>query len=141
MEKVIKILTLKNQIEADILEKVLKKEKIPFNLKSFHDSVYDGLFELRQDGWGIIEAPSEFKKQILKLYNDSIIQPKHNNKDKKFNPKNTSKELKRILIVIFVLIVIIFILLSRFPLKKHSNFKRHVYHNTTYLNISQSNKI
>ena len=108
----IKILTLKNQIEADIFEKVLKKEKIPFNLKSFHDSVYDGLFELRQDGWGIIEASENFKKQILKLHHDLIIRQKNKNKDKKTISKNTSKELKSILLIIFILIIIILILLA-----------------------------
>jgi len=123
MKDVIKILTLRNQIEADILDKVLKKEKIPFFIKSFHDSVYNGLFEIHHEGYGVLEAPKDFRKKILKIYNNLIIRPKNKIKGKKVNRKKVFKELKTILIFIFVLVVIILILFSRSPVKK-----RYYYH-------------
>lgn len=69
MGKVIKIITLNNEIEARAIEQLLKDNEIPFNLKSFRDSAYDGIFQ-PQKGWGIIEAPEDYKNEILNIYND-----------------------------------------------------------------------
>ena len=64
-----KIIMLKNEIEASIMESVLKESNIPHIIVSYHDSVYDGIWQL-QKGWGHIEAPGEFKDRIRKIYND-----------------------------------------------------------------------
>ena len=61
-----KIAVLENQIEANFLEVVLKDRDIPFILKSFHDSAYDGLFQLHQ-GWGAVYSPDEFREEIINI--------------------------------------------------------------------------
>lgn len=62
-----KIVILKNEIEANIMESILKESNIPNIIVSYHDSAYDGLWQL-QKGWGHIEAPLKYKKEILKIY-------------------------------------------------------------------------
>jgi len=59
-----KIAILNSQIEADILKNFLIQNSIPFVIKSYHDSVYDGLFQF-QKGWGHIESKEEYKQIIL----------------------------------------------------------------------------
>jgi hypothetical protein len=67
MSKTEKILFLKNEIEARLLDDVLTERNIPHILRSYHDSAYDGLFQY-QSGWGHIEAPAECREEILEIY-------------------------------------------------------------------------
>jgi len=60
----VKIAPLENLIEAQVLEDVLKERNIPFRIRSFHDTAYDGLFQL-QKGWGEIYSPPEYKGEII----------------------------------------------------------------------------
>lgn len=62
----IKISILENLIEAQVLEDVLADREIPFRIRSFHDTAYDGLFQL-QKGWGEIYAPAEYEREILEI--------------------------------------------------------------------------
>ncbi len=71
MEKYEKILLINNEIEAQILTSILEEENIPYLLKSYHDSAYDGIFQI-QKGWGCIEAPSDCKNRILEIYQEII---------------------------------------------------------------------
>lgn len=64
----IKILMFKNQIEAMLLDEILTEKQIPHLIRSYHDSAYDGLWQL-QSGWGHIEAPEEYADEILRTYN------------------------------------------------------------------------
>lgn len=64
-----KILTLKNEIEAQLIESILKEKNIPFLIKSYHDSAYDGLFQL-QKGWGHLEASEQNRKDIEQIYQE-----------------------------------------------------------------------
>jgi hypothetical protein len=68
MSKPVKILMFKNEIEAMLLDEILTEKQIPHLIRSYHDSAYDGLWQM-QAGWGHIEAPEEFKKEILEAYN------------------------------------------------------------------------
>ncbi|MBD3290104.1 hypothetical protein GF337_14955 [candidate division KSB1 bacterium] len=65
------ILVLQNEVEASHLESILKENKIPHFIKSYHDLAYDGLFQY-QKGWGQVEAPAEYRAEILEIYNDLI---------------------------------------------------------------------
>jgi len=67
MENTEKILVLENQIEAKLMEEILTDKDIPFIIRSYHDSAYDGLWQM-QSGWGHIEAPPKYKEEILKVY-------------------------------------------------------------------------
>jgi hypothetical protein len=64
----VKILMLKNEIEAMLLDEILTEKQIPHLIRSYHDSAYDGLWQM-QTGWGHIEAPEEFTDEILEVYN------------------------------------------------------------------------
>ena len=48
-----KLATLDNQFQADLLTEALRKEAIPFLLREYKDSAYDGLF-VTQKGWGTV---------------------------------------------------------------------------------------
>ena len=60
----IKIAVLENAIEAQLLGSVLTQYEIPYRLRSYYDTAYDGLFQL-QKGWGEIYGPLEARQQIL----------------------------------------------------------------------------
>jgi len=64
-----KLLILENEVEAQVLGHALEKQEIPHLIKTYHDSAYDGLFQL-QKGWGHLEAPAGFHEQILATYRE-----------------------------------------------------------------------
>jgi hypothetical protein len=66
MAPFIKIAALENILEAQRIEFILNEQKIPFRIRSFHDTAYDGLFQV-QKGWGELFAPSELKEEILAI--------------------------------------------------------------------------
>ncbi|MBN2349544.1 MAG: hypothetical protein JXJ22_11925 [Bacteroidales bacterium] len=69
MEKFEKILLLQNEVESILLGEILTDKNIPHVIRSYHDSAYDGLFQL-QSGWGHLEAPVKFKEAILSVYSE-----------------------------------------------------------------------
>lgn len=68
----VKILMLKNQMEAMLLDEILTEKRIPHIIRSYHDSAYDGLWQ-NTAGWGHIEAPEEFKEEILITYSEMSV--------------------------------------------------------------------
>jgi hypothetical protein len=60
----IEIAVLDNAIEAQLLGSVLTQYEIPHRLRSYHDTAYDGLFQM-QKGWGAVYAPSDIRQQVL----------------------------------------------------------------------------
>ncbi len=64
--KFVKISNLENTIEAQLLESILTERDIPHNIRSFHDTAYDGLFQF-QKGWGKISAPLNYKKEVMEI--------------------------------------------------------------------------
>jgi hypothetical protein len=69
MSNPVKILTFKNEIEAILLDEILVKKTIPHLIRSYHDSAYDGLWQT-QSSWGHIEAPEEYREEILQIYRE-----------------------------------------------------------------------
>ena len=63
----VKILNLNNEFEARLLDEILTEKNIPHLIRSYHDSVYDGLWQM-QSGWGHVEAPEEYREEILKTF-------------------------------------------------------------------------
>lgn len=63
MTNFIKIATIENTIEAQIVQSVLEERKIPHRIRSYHDTAYDGLFQM-QKGWGVIYALPANKQEI-----------------------------------------------------------------------------
>lgn len=66
-----KILTLSSQIEATRIKDILDSNEIPYIIRSFHDSAYDGLFQ-NQYGWGVLEADETDEAKILELVKDIL---------------------------------------------------------------------
>jgi hypothetical protein len=64
-----KILSFNNEIEASLLSEILTEKGIPHMIRSYHDSVYDGLWQT-ESCWGQLDAPEEFQDEILKLFRE-----------------------------------------------------------------------
>ena len=59
-----KIAPIGNEVEAMCLASELRRQGIPFLMRSYHDSAYDGLFQTHS-GWGHVEAAAEHRDAIL----------------------------------------------------------------------------
>ncbi len=65
----IEVSILENIIEAQVIESILTEQNIPHRIRSYHDTAYDGLFQV-QKGWGQLYAPHTYKQEILDILND-----------------------------------------------------------------------
>jgi len=70
----IKIAVLENAFEAQLLISMLVQYDIPHRVRSYHDTAYNGLYQL-QKGWGEIYSPLDFRQQILDAIADLRSQP------------------------------------------------------------------
>lgn len=61
-EVFVKVATVGNKFEADVITNALAKECIPTLVRSYQDTAYDGIF-IPQKGWGIIMVPTEHKEK------------------------------------------------------------------------------
>ncbi len=61
-----KIVVLENEIEARLMDSILTERGIPHRMKSYHDTAYDGIFQV-QKGWGHVEAPESYRDEILAI--------------------------------------------------------------------------
>ena len=62
----ISIAVLDNDIEAQLLGSILSEQDIPHLMQSYHDTAFDGLFQV-QKGWGSVYAPASYKADILEI--------------------------------------------------------------------------
>ena len=69
MEAYVKVATLDNEIEAQLLDSILNERQIPHEMRSYYDTAYDGLFQT-QKGWGFISAPFAYYKEILGILSE-----------------------------------------------------------------------
>ena len=60
---------LENPFEAQLVQPVLEAEKIPYRIRCYHDTAYDGLFQSQQ-GWGEIFAPEAFGDPIRDILSE-----------------------------------------------------------------------
>ena len=61
-----KVAVLETIIEAQLVTSILEEQLIPHRVRSYHDTAYDGLFQM-QKGWGEIWAPAERCQEILTI--------------------------------------------------------------------------
>lgn len=61
-----RIAQLNHDIEAGALHQALDAEGIGHAIHSYHDSAYDGIFQLQQ-GWGCVEAEAADGPRILEI--------------------------------------------------------------------------
>jgi hypothetical protein len=69
MPEISRMVKLRNEVEASIMKAELERRGIPHVIRSFHDSAYDGLYQM-QKGWGVIEADEEYRREIEEVYED-----------------------------------------------------------------------
>ncbi|MFP4300662.1 MAG: hypothetical protein ACLFPW_14805 [Spirochaetaceae bacterium] len=63
------IIDIENEAQAARLGGLLEEEEIPHRIVRNYDNVYAGIF-IPQYGWGYVEAPEEYRDQIVDLYLD-----------------------------------------------------------------------
>lgn len=54
--------TVGNRFEEDMVSQTLEKEGIPFLIRRYSDTAYDGLF-IPQKGWAAVMVPDEFMER------------------------------------------------------------------------------
>jgi hypothetical protein len=69
MSQYCKIAVLENEVEAELLEAILKEHNIPHFIKSYHDIIFDGVFQI-QKGWGHVSSPEQYKAKIMQILAD-----------------------------------------------------------------------
>ena len=62
----VRIHTVENRFEADLLMQALSEECIPAMLRRFEETAYDGLF-ITQMGWGAILVPGDYEGEARSL--------------------------------------------------------------------------
>jgi hypothetical protein len=71
MENYEKILDLSSELEASLLEEVLKDRNIPYGIVPATDSAIGSLWQM-ESGWGYVEAPLRYKEEIVSLYEEIV---------------------------------------------------------------------
>ena len=67
----VRIHTVENRFEADLLMQALREEYIPAMLRPFEETAYDGLF-VSQMGWGAILVPADYESEALKIVHNVL---------------------------------------------------------------------
>jgi hypothetical protein len=62
----VRIHTVENRFEADLLMQAIREEHIPAMLRRFEETAYDGLF-VNQMGWGAILVPGDYEVEARSL--------------------------------------------------------------------------
>lgn len=76
----VNVATLDNLFEAQRLTFILEEEGIPFAIKSFHDSAYNGLFQSYL-GWGIVLASADHEETIGQILEKIRQEPSGQDQD------------------------------------------------------------
>ena len=72
MESDLKLIgPIENAIEAEFICSLFEEQKIPFHLKSFYDSAYDGLFTAVK-GYGELFTTEDYFDTGRELYNNYL---------------------------------------------------------------------
>jgi hypothetical protein len=58
-----------HRFEGDRVSQALNEAEIPFLLKSFLDTAYDGLY-IPQKGWGAVMVPEEFEAEAQRVISE-----------------------------------------------------------------------
>jgi len=72
MEKMaqwVKAGVIENRFEGDRVSEALDQAGIPFLMKSFLDTAYNGLYVL-QKGWGTVMVPEEFGEEAERIISE-----------------------------------------------------------------------
>ena len=67
-QDMVRIHTVENRFEADLLVQALRQENIPVLLRRFEETAYDGLF-ITQMGWGALLVPGDYEEKAARVVN------------------------------------------------------------------------
>jgi hypothetical protein len=62
----VKIFTLNNKFEADLIIRELEKEGITVLIRNFRDTAYNGIY-IPQKGWGEVRVPEKDKQRAIEV--------------------------------------------------------------------------
>jgi hypothetical protein len=65
----VKVGTVENRFEGDRILQALQEAGIPFFIKSFLDTAYDGLY-IPQKGWGVVMVPEKNREEAKRLISE-----------------------------------------------------------------------
>ena len=94
-----KIAVLDGMIETQLVSSVLDERRIPYLVRSYHDTAYDGLYQA-QKGWAELRAPYSHQAEILEIL-ESLRSENMKTDDFRFeevengNSKNRSANFRR----------------------------------------------
>jgi len=60
---------VENRFEGDRISQSLREAGIPFMVKSFHDTAYNGLYIL-QKGWGMVLVPETYVEEAERVISE-----------------------------------------------------------------------
>jgi hypothetical protein len=66
MERWVKAGVIESRFEGDRISHALNEAGIPYMIKSFLDTAYDGLY-LPQKGWGVVMVSEEFRAEAERI--------------------------------------------------------------------------
>ncbi len=66
MAQWVKAGVIESRFEGDRISQALKEAGIPYMIKSFLDTAYDGLY-IPQKGWGRVMVPEEFLEKAERI--------------------------------------------------------------------------
>lgn len=66
MDKYARIATLENEIEAGLLDSILTERNIPHVIRSYHDIVYNGIYQTVR-GWGYVGSLESYRQEIMDI--------------------------------------------------------------------------
>ncbi len=69
MEDYIKVATLENENEAQLLDSILTERNIPHLIRSYYDTAFDGLYQA-QKGWGHVSTLASYQEEIMEIISD-----------------------------------------------------------------------
>lgn len=69
MERWIQVGVIENRFEADRLSQALEEAEIPYLIKSFLDTAYNGLY-VPQKGWGRVMVPEGHREEAQRVMSE-----------------------------------------------------------------------
>lgn len=69
MEDYVRVATLENDFEASLVESILIERHIPYFMRSYYDTAFDGLFQT-QKGWGTVNVPRSYEEEVKEIISD-----------------------------------------------------------------------
>lgn len=89
MNRVAKVAVLDNEIEAQLVDRLLADQQIPHLMRSYHDSAYDGIFQ-GLGSWGHVEAPLDCHERVKELIAELRQQRESAHDDRSAEPEKGS---------------------------------------------------